>query len=140
MDLLTKGTQLQKLKKVDIYLRIGTFSPKKKSWMNSFIHLITRNYPKKGNDRNIFQGQVLWWKIEKMRNYLPTIYIHSSFLSSCQFKRIKKTMPNVSGDNRQDVLKKDQSHNVHKILITKFLREFSCYTIWVLNMILILYM
>ena len=49
-------------------------------------------------------------------------------------------MPDTSGDNRQHVLKKDQSHNVHKILSTQFLKEFSYYTIWVSNTILILYM
>ena len=78
-----------------------------------------------------FKGRCFDEKIEKMRNYLPTIYIHSSFLRNVM--SIQKNKENnacdISGDNRQDVLKKDQSHNVHKILITKFLREFSCYTI-----------
>ena len=45
---------------------------------------------------------------------LPTYNLHTF---------LRNVMSIISGDNRQDVLKKDQSHNVHKILSTQFLRE-----------------
>ena len=41
---------------------------------------------------------------------LPTYNLHTFLRNVMSIQKNKKTMPDISGDNRQDVLKKDQSH------------------------------
>ena len=114
MELLTKGTQLQKISKVDIYLRIGTFSQKKKNWIHSLIKYIALiqsiTKKKKAMIEISFKGRCFDER-NRENAQLPTYNLHTF---------LRNVMSIISGDNRQDVLKKDQSHS---------LRKLSCYTI-----------